>query len=342
MLHKNNTLPVVGITHGDVNGVNYEIILKSLANPALLELCIPVIYGSSRALSYYRKLLNLPEYMINMIKDLSTLRPGKVYVYNITQEEIKIDTGKATEIAGKYALMALDQAIADAKKGLIDVLVTAPLNKNTCQIFHKDFDGHTGYLAQKFSVIDHLMIMVSEHMKVGLVTEHVPISKISSFITIERILSKINLLYQSLMYDFGIINPSIAVLSLNPHAGDGGAIGSEEKEIIIPAIQSAFVSSKLNVFGPFPADGFFGSYQHKKFDGILAMYHDQALIPFKLLGWEEGVNYTMGLPIVRTSPAHGVAYDIAGQNRASERSLTKAILLGIEIFQRRLNASDLT
>ncbi|MCX7697391.1 MAG: 4-hydroxythreonine-4-phosphate dehydrogenase PdxA [Bacteroidales bacterium] len=253
-----------------------------------------------------------------------------------------MDVGNATEIAGKYALLALDQAIEDAKKGLIDILITAPLNKKTCQIYSKEFSGHTGYLAQKFSVLDHLMIMVSEHMKVGLVTEHVPISEVSSHITIDRILSKINLLYQSLLYDFGIINPNIAVLSLNPHAGDGGVIGQEEKEIIIPAIQSAFVSSKLNVFGPYPADGFFGSYRHKQFDGLLAMYHDQALIPFKLLGWEEGVNYTMGLPIVRTSPAHGVAYDIAGQNKASERSLTKAILLGIEIFQRRLNASELS
>jgi len=339
MLNKNNTLPVVGITHGDVNGISYEIILKSLANPLLLELCIPVIYGSSRVISFYRKLLNLPEYMITITKDVSSLRPGRVYVYNVTQEEIKIDVGKTTEIAAIYAIKALDQAIEDAKKGFLDILVTAPLNKHTCQQVVGEFTGHTRYLAQKFSALDYIMMMISPHMKLGLVTEHVPLKDVSSHLTIQQILTKINLMYQSLRFDFGILNPNIAVLSLNPHGGDEGTLGTEEQEILIPAIQSAFMN-KINVFGPFSADGFFGAYHHRKFDGVLAMYHDQGLIPFKLLGWEEGVNYTMGLPIVRTSPAHGVAYDIAGKNKASERSMTSAIMLGLDILQRRLNAID--
>jgi len=339
MISKNNTLPVVGITHGDVNGISYEIILKSLANPMLLELCIPVIYGSSRVISFYRKLLNLPDYMINITKDISSVRPGRVYVYNVTHDEIKIDIGKPTEVAAVNAIKALDAAIEDAKKGSIDVLVTAPLNKHTCQEVLGEFTGHTGYLAQKFSALDHLMMMISPHMRLGLVTEHVALKDVSSDLTLQNVLTKINLLYQSLRFDFGIYDPNIAVLSLNPHGGDEGTIGMEEKEILIPAIQSAF-TNRINVFGPFSADGFFGSYHHRKFDGVLAIYHDQGLIPFKLLGWEEGVNYTMGLPIVRTSPAHGVAYDIAGQNKASERSMTKAIMLGLDILQRRLSDTD--
>ncbi len=325
----------VGITHGDINGVGYEVILKTFENPDMFELCTPVLYGSPKMATFHMKALELTTNFT--VRD--SAEKAEDNVLNIVncfgEEEIKIELGKATPEAGNAALVALEQAIDDYRKGLIDVLVTAPINKNTIQSEKFHFPGHTEYIEQKVGEGNKaLMILMNGTVKVALATTHLPISKVSPAITKELIAEKLTILDRSLKRDFLIDNPRIAVLSLNPHCGDGGLIGSEEQEIIAPVINELF-SKGIHCFGPYASDGFFGSGNYNQFNAILAMYHDQGLAPFKLLAMNDGVNYTAGLPIVRTSPDHGTAYDIAGKGQADEESFRHAIFAALDIVRNR-------
>jgi 4-hydroxythreonine-4-phosphate dehydrogenase len=330
---------VAAISHGDVNGIGYEVILKTLSDKRVLEFCIPTIYGNSKAASYHRKTLALSDFVLTMVKDAQNLNAGKSYIVNITNEEIKIDFGKPDRVAGEMAHLALEKAIADIEKGFADVLVTAPINKKTIQSQNYQFPGHTEYLAEKFKVKDYIMMMLSPELKIGVATGHIPIKDVSEALSKELILKKIELIDASLKRDFGVTKPRIAVLGLNPHSGDEGLLGTEDKKIISPAIQEAF-DKKINAFGPFPADGFFGSLEYRKYDAVLAMYHDQGLIPFKMIAFDDGVNFTAGLPIVRTSPAHGTAYEIAGHDKASCSSFRNALFTAVDIFNNRKEYDD--
>lgn len=324
----------VGITHGDYNGISYEVIINSLNDNRLVEIFVPIIYGLSKVLSYYRKALNVGDFNYNVTNSASKLYMRKVNIVNISNEEVNLEPGKSSKEAGKMAYEALEAAIKDLKDGLIDVLVTAPLNKSNIQSDDFHFPGHTEYLASSFDVSEFLMLMVHGDLRVGTVTGHIPIKDISSTLSEELILSKLRVLNKSLIRDFGISRPKIAVMGLNPHAGDKGLLGAEDEEIIIPALIKAKKEGIL-VYGPFPADGFFGSKELGKYDGILAMYHDQGLIPFKTLASGLGVNFTAGLPIVRTSPSHGTAYDIVGKGISSELSMREAIYLAKDVFMAR-------
>jgi 4-hydroxythreonine-4-phosphate dehydrogenase len=324
----------VGISHGDINGISYEIIMKTLLDPRILEMCIPIIYGSPKVAAYHRKALNINNLSLNHIKTPKEAGPNRAHVLNCIDDEARVELGKSTPIAGEAAYRALDKAVADLQEGLIDVLVTAPINKDNIQSELFNFPGHTEFLAQRFNTSEYIMLMVSEIMKVGLVTTHLPLSRVAENITKEAILSKIRIISQSLQQDFAINRPKIAVLALNPHAGDNGLLGKEEQEIILPAIMQA-KKEGLIALGPYPADGFFGSEDYRKFDAILAMYHDQGLIPFKLASFEQGVNYTAGLPYVRTSPAHGTAYTLAGEDKASPDSFRQALYLALDIYKNR-------
>ncbi len=335
------TPPKIGITHGDVNGINYEIILKSLMDSRVTEMMTPVVYGSSKVASYYRKTLNFPDFHFNIIKSADKAAKNKTNLVNIYPREIKIDIGHSTEIAGKIAYIALESAIEDLKDGIIDALVTAPINKRNIQSKSFNFPGHTEYLAQKFNIDDYLMLMISQNMRIGVITGHVPIKDAPSLITQDLIIKKIKVLNQTLTKDFYIRKPKIAILGLNPHAGDKGVIGNEEDNVIIPAIKQAFDEGIL-CFGPYPADGFFGSSTYRDFDGTLAMYHDQGLIPFKALSFKSGVNYTAGLPFIRTSPAHGTAYDIAGKNLASPDAFRQALYLAVDACRNRKVYEEIT
>lgn len=331
----------IGITHGDVNGIGYEIILKTLSDLRLLEFMTPVVYGSSKVASYHRKALDISDFNFNIIKSAEFALQGKANMINISQNEIRIDLGQCTAIGGQMAVVALETATDDLRKGHIDALVTAPINKQNIQSDAFHFPGHTEYLTQKFGVAESLMLMVSANMRIGVITGHVPLAEVPGMITIELLLKKIRLLNQSLLRDFGIRKPRIAILGLNPHAGDKGVIGKEEQKVIIPAIQQAFDEGML-VFGPYPADGFFGSASYRGFDGILAMYHDQGLIPFKALSFKSGVNFTAGLPYVRTSPAHGTAYDLAGKNAASPDAFREAVYMAIDVVKNRRLYQEIT
>ena len=326
--------PRIGITLGDINGIGPEVVIKALADPRLLSVITPVIYGSTRVLSYYRKLMNLEEFNYSQVKSKGQFFPKAINVVNCWEEEIKITPGQPARESGKAALMSLQKVVEEVKEGLIDGFVTAPIDKNTIYSDEFPFRGHTEYLTQTFDATESLMLMVGESLKVGLVTEHVPVKDIAKYITRERVELKIRLMEQSLKNDFQIGKPKIAVLGLNPHAGDEGLIGEEENTVIKPVINDLKSKGKL-VFGPYPADGFFGSGQHQKFDGILSMYHDQGLVPFKYIAFENGVNFTAGLPTVRTSPDHGTAYAIAGKNQADESSLRQAIFLATDIIKNR-------
>ena len=325
---------VAAITHGDVNGIGYEVILKTLSDTRINDFCIPLIYGNSKAASYHRKTLTLSDFVLTMVSDLKKLQAGKSYIYNINNSEIKINFGTADSYAGEMAHLALEEALADIENGLADVLVTAPINKKSIQSDKYKFPGHTEYLANKFAVKDYIMMMLAPELKVGVVTGHIPIKEVSSALNTELILKKIELISASLQRDFAILKPRIAVLGLNPHSGDDGLLGDEDKTIITPAIKQAF-DKGINAFGPFPSDGFFGSLDYRKYDAVLAMYHDQGLIPFKMIAFDNGVNYTAGLPIVRTSPAHGTAYNIAGKNLASCTSFRKALFTAVDIYKNR-------
>ncbi len=324
----------VGITHGDYNGISYEVIMKTFQDQRILEAFTPIIYGSSKIASYYRKNFDITDINFNLIKKAEYANPRRVNIVNIYEPEVKIDVGKLTDMAGELAFYALEKAVDDLNKKYIDVLVTAPINKKNIQSEKFNFKGHTDYLASKFNTPDHLMIMVSDKVKIGILTGHIPLSEVSSLISEDLIVSKIKVMNASLQMDFGIRKPKIAVLGLNPHASDGGLIGNEDLQIIVPAIKKAFDDGIL-AFGPYPADGFFGSAKYLNFDGILAMYHDQGMLPFKSIAFDLGVNFTAGLPVVRTSPTHGTAFDIAGKNIASPDSFRQAIYTAIDIFKTR-------
>ena len=324
----------IGITHGDINGIGYEVIMKSLADPKIVEVCTPVVYGLAKVASYHRKALEMNEFAFQFIKGAQQATPKKPNLINLRDDEIKIDLGESSEMGGKMAELALKTACNDLKNNAIDAIVTAPIQKHNIQSPSFNFAGHTEFFSAQFNAQNTMMLMVAENLKVGFVTNHAPINEMGKLLNIELILRKIKILNHSLVKDFLCTNPKIAVLSLNPHAGDNGLLGNEEINIIKPAINQAF-DQNINVFGPFPADGFFASEQYKQFDAVLAMYHDQGMIPFKLLAYEGGVNFTAGLPIVRTSPAHGTGYDIAGKNVASPDAMRNAIYLAVDILNNR-------
>jgi len=325
---------VVGISQGDYNGIGYEVILKTFADKRMFDFSTNVLYGSQDATSFYLKNLDLSNYGLNVVKDTSNLRSNKLNIINTNEKNLNIEFGKSTKKAGEMAFSSLERAVSDLKRRKINVLVTAPINKNNIQSEKFQFAGHTDYLAQAFNVDNYLMLMVQQDLRIGVITGHIPLKDVAQNITTELINKKIAVLNRSLEYDFGIRKPKIAILGLNPHASDNGLIGKEEEEIIIPAIKKAQKEGSL-VYGPFAADGFFASENYKNFDGILAMYHDQGLIPFKTLAFRDGVNFTAGLPIVRTSPAHGTAYEIAGKNLAAPDSFRQAVYLGVDIFKNR-------
>ncbi len=325
---------LVGITHGDVNGVGYEVILKLFGEPAMLELCIPIIYGSPKVATYHRKAMDLGTNFVTVQKADEAV-DGKLNLVDCLPEEVKIDFGQASAESGKAALAALERAMSDYKEGLFDVLVTAPINKAAIQGEGFHFPGHTEYIQERVGGgREALMILMNETLRVALVTTHLPIREVAQAITKEAVMRKARIFYEALRKDFNVANPRIAVLALNPHAGDGGLLGTEEKDVIAPAIQE-LEKEGVFCFGPYAADGFFGNRTYEYFDGVLAMYHDQGLAPFKALAMSDGVNYTAGLPIVRTSPDHGTAYDIAGQGKADEASLRQAVYTAIDVFRNR-------
>ena len=323
----------IGITVGDINGIGLEVILKTVADERILNLCTPVIYGSSKVVSYHKNIVQVEFPFANM-SSARNAEDGKVNVVNCWQETVSITLGKINEMGGKYALLALEIATEELKEGKIDALVTAPIHKHAMQLAGFKHIGHTEFLTEKLGTGESVMLMVNDNLRVGLVTNHLPIAKVAAAITSEKILSKIVALNQSLKIDFGIEKPIIAVLGLNPHAGDEGTIGDEEQNIIQPAIEMA-KHRGIIAMGPFAADGFFGSDNFRKFDAILAMYHDQGLVPFKTLSFGNGVNYTAGLPFVRTSPDHGTGMDIAGKNEANPHSFRQALFLAIDLVKRR-------
>ena len=332
----------VGITHGDINGIGYEVLLKTLSDTRIVELCTPVVYGSAKIAAFYRKNIDIPAFKLFQIENADDAAEDQINIINIVPEDCKVEPGQATETAGKAAIAALERATADLRGGLIDVLVTAPINKKTIHSEEFSFPGHTEYLQERIGEgKEAMMIMCSDSLRVALVTIHDAIAEVAPSISAKAVLDKILAFNRSLTEDCGIHAPRIAVLGLNPHAGDAGVIGSEEDEIITPAIAEAS-KRKVLAFGPYPADGFFGSGAYRKFDGILAMYHDQGLIPFKLLAAENGVNFTAGLPYVRTSPDHGTAYDIAGQGVADEQSMREAIYAAIDIYRNRQREAEAT
>lgn len=331
----------IGFTHGDVNGIGYEIIIKTLADERIIEMITPVVFGHSKVASYHRKTLSLQNFNFNLIKRVDMANPRRANIFNITDREVKLDVGSSTRTGGEMAYLSLKAAAESLDNGEIDAIVTAPINKKNIQSQDFNFPGHTEFLADRYKVSDYLMLMISGNFRIGVITGHIPISKIPETITHDLVLRKIQILNESLTKDFAIRKPRIAVLGLNPHAGDKGLIGKEEQEVIEPAIQQAFESGIL-VYGPYPADGFFGSSNYNKFDGILAMYHDQGMLPFKALAFDSGVNFTAGLPIVRTSPAHGTAFDIAGKGEADERSMRAAVYLAADIVRSREDYMEMT
>ena len=332
--------PVIGISVGDLNGIGIEIIIKTFSDSRILELCTPIVFASNKVINFYKK--SIPEINLNYlsIKDISKANPKQLNIFTVWEEDVEIIPGQMTELGGKYGVKSLQAAVAALKEKTIDALVTAPLNKFTMQSSEFNFTGHTPFLKQAFNADDVLMLMIAENMKVALLTEHLAIMDVAKNINKDQIIKKINLLKNSLIKDFGIERPRIAVLGLNPHAGDEGLVGKEEKEIIRPAI----LESKKNdciVMGPYSADAFFARGNHEKFDAVLAMYHDQGLIPFKSLALGEGTNFTAGIPAIRTSPDHGTAFDIAGKNIADESSFRAAIFSAIDIFDIRNHYRDM-
>ena len=326
----------VGITQGDGNGIGYEVIIKALADERILDFCTPVIYGSSKIFGFYRKLIHNLDKPVNtnIITEAKEAHPKRVNIVNCLPDNVYVEPGQSTPESAKSAMIALQKAVEDIKSGDIDVLVTAPFNKRAMANEGFGFTGHTEYLEKEFGVDDVCMIMVSDSLKVGVVTGHIPLKEVSSAISVEKIVGKLRLMKHSLERDFGIDSPRIAVLGLNPHCGDGGLLGEEERDIILPAVRQA-VSEGILAFGPYSPDGFFGLGNYAKFDAVLAMYHDQGLIPFKALAFEDGVNFTAGLPIVRTSPDHGTAYEMAGRDEADPRSMMSSIFTAIDVFKRQ-------
>lgn len=324
----------IGISVGDINGIGLEVILKTFMESKMLDYCTPIVYGHTKVASFHRKALHLSDFMFNVINSPADANPRKVNMINAWEEDVKIDLGVANETGGKYALLSLQKATDDLVNSAIDALVTAPINKNNIQSDSFSFPGHTEYLQERSGGNDVLMFLVSENLRVGVVTGHIPVLEVPTAITKEKIVKKIQLINESLKRDFWIEKPKIAILGLNPHASDNGLLGKEEAEIISPAIQEAF-DKGIICFGPYSADGFFGNGTYKKFDAVLAMYHDQGLIPFKTIAFDTGVNYTAGLKFVRTSPDHGTGYDIAGKNLADPTSFMEAVFTAIHVVKNR-------
>ena len=324
----------IGISVGDVNGIGLEVVLKTLSHSGILKQCVPIIYGSGKVVSYHKNLCRLEDFSYSTLRDHSDLQEGKVYVVNCWEEEVNVTLGQPTADGGLYAQKALDRATEDLKNNKIDALVTAPINKEAMKLSGWNYPGHTEYLTDKFDTKQSLMCLVNEDLRVATVTNHIPVGKITEHLNSKLIEDKIRIFNSALKKNFGIEKPVIAVLGLNPHAGDGGTIGSEEEETLKPLLHS-LKDKGLLVHGPYAADGFFGSPTYKKFDGILAMYHDQGLIPFKVLSFGDGVNFTAGLPVIRTSPDHGTGYDIVGKNQASPDSFRKALYAAIDMVKQR-------
>ena len=327
-------IPVVGITIGDINGIGPEVIVKALRDNRILASFTPIVYGTNKVISYYKKSLNLLDLNYQTIKSATEAQIKKINLINVISEEVEITPGVPTEISGMISFKALEKATQDLSEGKIDLLVTAPISKENIQKSGFNFPGHTEYLAEMDGVDEALMVLISQELRVALVTTHIPVSEISKHLTKERLTQKVKLLEATLKKDFNIIKPKIAVFGLNPHAGENGKIGAEEQQVISPVIQN-LKNEGILVYGPFAADGFFGSHARNQFDGVLAMYHDQGLAAFKALAFEDGVNYTAGLPIIRTSPDHGTAFDISGKGLASEQSMRSAIFQAIDIWKNR-------
>jgi 4-hydroxythreonine-4-phosphate dehydrogenase len=332
--------PKIGISIGDVNGIGLEIVIKTLADAKIYDYCTPIVYGHTKVASFHRRATHVSELNFNVIGDASQSVPKRANMINCWEEDVRIEPGTVTADGGKYAYLSLQRATDDLLSGVIDGLVTAPINKDNIQNEDFNFPGHTEYLQARDNANESLMFLVSETLRVGVVTGHIPVSKISESITTEKIIAKLKLMHASLRDDFWIRKPKIAVLGLNPHASDNGLIGSEEKEVIIPAIEEARLHDVL-AFGPYSADGFFANGTYLQFDAVLAMYHDQGLIPFKQIAFESGVNYTAGLSFVRTSPDHGTAYDIAGKNMASEISFREALFTALHVIKHRRETVEL-
>lgn len=331
---------IVGITQGDGNGIGYEVIIKALADERMLDLCTPVIYGSSKIFGFYKKQIhNIDQINTNVISSAKDVHQKRVNIVNCLPDNVFVEPGQPTPESAKSAMTSLERAVQDIKDGYIDVLVTAPINKRAMAGEGFGYTGHTEYLEKQFGVDEVAMIMVCDRLKVGVVTGHIPLKDVCASITTEKILKKLRLMQTSLQRDFGIDAPKIAVLGLNPHCGDGGLLGDEEQQIILPAVNQANEEG-IMAFGPYSPDGFFGC-NYSRFDAVLAMYHDQGLTPFKALAFEEGVNYTAGLPVVRTSPDHGTAYEMAGRDLADPRSMKAAIFTAIDIFNRRAGHDEL-
>lgn len=325
----------IGITQGDTNGVGYEVIMKCFTSNDMLELCTPVIYGSSKIMNYHRKALGIQTTQLNITRNAGYIKENMLNLVEVINNEVKVELGVPGKQAGKAAFVALEAAVNDLKKGVIDVLVTAPINKDNIHSDTFSFPGHTEYLEASLGDGNKaLMVLCAENLRVALVTTHLPVSRVAKAFNKDDIVDKLRIFNRSLQQDFNIQKPRIAVLGLNPHCGDNGLLGNEEKEIIEPAIQEAN-DNQILCFGPYAADGFFGNAQYRRFDGVLAMYHDQGLAPFKAIAMGNGVNVTVGLPYVRTSPDHGTGYDIAGQGVASEKSMRQAIFTAIDIYRNR-------
>jgi len=332
---------LAGISHGDINGIGYEVIIKTLSDPTMSEICTPIVYGSPKVAAYHRKALNVNNFSFNNIRIADEAHARKANMINVLDDNIRVELGKSTPQNREAAIISLEKAVEDLKNRKIDILITTPIDKQNIQSDNFHFKGHTDYLKSVAGVPEILMFMIGESMRIGMATDHVPLQKVPGMITVDTLISKIRLMNHSLLFDFGIRKPRIAVLGLNPHAGDNSLLGTEEAEIISPAIQLA-QKEGIMAFGPFPADGFFGAGSFVKFDGILAMYHDQGLTPFKALSFDSGVNFTAGLPFIRTSPVHGTAFSIAGKGEASENSFRQAVYLACDIFRNRLLYNEIS
>ena len=333
---KTSNLPKIGITHGDINGIGYEVILKVLADSRILESFIPIVYGQSKVFSYYKKNFGMEDMSYAVIRDASQAQPRRINIINHTDEELKVEPGFSTAIAGKASIAALKMATNDLRNGTIDAMVTAPVNKSNMLSEQFKFKGQTDYLKSFYPDNEYITLLVSHQMRIGFVTNHIPLKDVPGTINKDLIIKKLLLINKSLINDFRIVAPKIAVLGLNPHASDGNIMGTEERDIIEPAIQVANEQGVM-AFGPFPADGFFGSDAWRKYDGILSMYHDQGLTPFRVLAVDGGVSFTGGLPVVRTSTTHGTGYDIANKNIADPEAMRHAIFLAIDILHNRFS-----
>ena len=331
----------LGISVGDINGIGLEVIMKAFSDSRILDLCTPVVYASSKYAMAYQKAMDMKNFSFNFVRPNAKIVANKPNLINCWTEDVVLSLGKETPNGGKYALKSLNATVKALKDGVVDALVTAPINKHNIQSEGFKFPGHTEFLAKEFEGGEALMFMVADSLRIGVVTGHIPIAEVASTISEDKITNKINQIFESLKKDFNIRNPKIAVLGLNPHSGDKGVIGKEDEELIRPTVKKSFDSGKL-VYGPYAADGFFASDTYKQFDAVLAMYHDQGLIPFKTLSFSKGVNFTAGLSVVRTSPDHGTAYDLAGKNEAQESSFREAVYTACKLYKNRREYTQLT